>query len=165
MRLESLSKNVVKIMQVLTKNDGLVKLLINDVPNPFDNSLPPIKNPSELINPKSKFCKIKPYPFEVDATTEDGSYIRIYYNDAEFNENEVIAETRLHIDIVVAKSLWLIDGAMIRPYEILARVANMVGQRAVGDTIKIKFNGFQHLAVNEKFDAIRLYSEYYTVET
>ena len=164
MRLESLSQNVVKVMKSLTLNDGLVRLLVNNNNNPFDASLPVIQNPAELINPKSKFCKIKPYPFEIEATTEDGSYIRVYYNDAEFNENEVIAETRLHIDIIVAKSLWLIDGAKVRPYEIMARVMNQIGQRAVGDTIKLKINGFQHLTVNDRFDAIRIYSEYYTVE-
>ncbi|QOV08240.1 putative tail terminator protein [Bacillus phage Kirov] len=165
MRLDSLSKNVVKVMKTLCLNEGLVKLLANNQYNPFDTSIPVIKNPYDLINPNSVNCKIKPFPFEVEATTQDGSYIRVYYNDAEFNENEVIAETRLHIDIICAKSLWLIEGSMIRPYEILARVTNMVGQRAVGNNIKLKFNGFQHLAVNEKFDAIRLYSDYFTVET
>lgn len=154
-------------MSELSKNDGLAKLLVNNVSNPFSSDLPQIDN-SKLINPKSNLCRIYPYPFDPEAQVEDASFIRVYYNNGEFNENEIISETLIHIDIIVAKNLWLInDGqrSMIRPYEIVSRVTDMVGKRSLNTTIKLDFNGWRHLAVNTKFDAIRLYSEYYTIET
>lgn len=167
MKLESMSKNIVKIMGELIKNDGLNMLLVNNVSNPFDPTLPEI-NPKKLIVPNNPFSKIYPYPFDPDATTTDASFIRVYYNDGAFNANEVIAEAQLHIDVIVAKSLWLIDDgtdALIRPYEIAGRVITMLGATSVGSKIKLKFDGYQHLYVNPKFDAIRLYANYMSVET
>lgn len=166
MRFDSLSKNIVQIMIELSRNDGLAKLLIHNEDNPFSSTLPVIDK-TKLANPQSDLCRIHPFPFDPEAVTEDSSFIRVYYNDGEFGSNEVISETRLHIDIVVAKSLWLInDGekSMIRPYEIMSRVIDMVGKRGLGTSIKLSMDGFQHLAVNTKFDAIRIYSEYFTVE-
>jgi hypothetical protein len=150
-------------------------LLINN-----NNSLPLLRDGDKLsekvtdtirrnlINPTSPDGKIFPYPFDTDATEVDGSFIRVYYNDGEFDSSEVIAESQLHIDIVVAKSLWLInDGqrSMIRPYEIMGRVIDMIGGRGLSTTIKLDVKGYQHLYVNTKFDCIRIYCEYFSVET
>jgi hypothetical protein len=165
-RLGSLSKNVVTIMDELAKNDGLARLLVNDVSNPFSESLPTIDK-SKLANQKSELCRIHPFPFDPEAQTEDSSFLRVYYPNGEFNKNEVIAETQINIDIIIAKSLWLIDDGqrkLIRPYEIMSRVTDMIGKRSIGTAIRLEFKGWNHLAVNTKFDAIRLYSEYMSVE-
>lgn len=166
MKMETMSKNVVAVMQELSKNEGLARLLVNNDPNPFTKAITFDK--SRLINPNAVECKIFPYPFETDATTVDNSFIRVYYNNGDFSDNEVIAESQLHIDIVVAKSLWLVnDGqrSLLRPYEIMGRVIDLVGKRSNNNTIKLKFEGYQHLYVNPKFDAIRLYSNYMSIET
>jgi hypothetical protein len=160
-----MSKNIVNIMLQLSYSDGLVKLLVNNVDNPFSSSLPVINN-SQLINPDSIDARIFPYPFDPEAQIEDSSFIRVYYNNGEF-DGEIIAESQLHIDIIVAKSLWLINNegrSLIRPYEIMGLVTDLLGTRSNNDTLKLKFTGWQHLAVNTKFDAIRLYSEYMSVE-
>jgi hypothetical protein len=162
MRLDSLSKNIVNIMKSLANNEGLARLLLHNVPNPEYQTAPEQKN--NIANPSSEYCRIFPYPFDPEAQIEDQCFIRVYYNDGEFNENEVISETRLHIDIICAKSLWLVQGGKIRPYEIMALVTDMIGKRGLNTTIKLKFDCWQHLAVNTKFDCIRLYSEYWTVE-
>lgn len=167
MKMESMSSNIVNIMFELTKNEGLARLLVNDVSNPFDSTLPVIDR-NKLIVPDSSISKIFPYPFDPEVTDEDGSFIRVYYNDGEFNSNETIAESQIHIDIIVSKSLWLVnDGerSLIRPYEIMGRVVDMVGRRGLSKTIKLKFDGWQHLYVNTKFDAIRLYGNYMSVES
>lgn len=163
-KIYNLSKNIVQVMQILKENDGLAELLLNDIKNPFSV---PVKDKDELINPNSQNCRIKPFPFDPEAQIEDSSFIRVYYNTGDFNENETIQEMELHIDIIVAKSLWLInDGrqSLIRPYEIMDRVVDLVGKRSINNLIRLKFDGWQHLSVNTKFDAIRLYSEYYSVE-
>lgn len=165
MKMETMSKNVVNIMKQLSKSDGLSRLLVNNNDEPFKK---PVPNGYKLINPASPDAKILPYPFDVDATTADGSFIRVYYNDGEFNENEVIAESQLHIDIICAKNLWLIndgENSLIRPYEMMGRVIDLVGRRSINSTIRLTITGYQHLYINQKFDAIRLYCEYMTVET
>lgn len=167
MKLETMSKNIVSIMFTLAKNEMLGRLIVHDVSNPYDLSL---SKPSvaDLIKPDGISSKIFPYPFDPDATTLDGSFIRVYYNDGDFNDNEVIAESAIHIDIIVSKNLWLInngDDSIIRPYDIAGRVVDLVGRRSIGNGVKIKFKGYQHLYINTKYDCIRLYSEYMSVET
>ncbi|AYP68253.1 virion structural protein [Bacillus phage vB_BcoS-136] len=165
-RLESLSKNVVKTMEELSKNEGLARLLVNHEENPFEKSVG--DNRRNLINPKSKICKIFPYPFDVEATVEQGAFIRVYYNDGEFDETEVISETHLYIDVIVSKDLWLINNgsdSLIRPYEIMSRITDMIGKRSANSNIRLNIEGWRHLAINTKFDAIRLYCNNFTVET
>lgn len=166
MKLETMSKNIVTIMKELSMNQGLARLLYYNKSNPFDQSLPNV-NGNDLIKPTSPSARIFPYPFDPEAQIEDGSFIRVYYNLGEFNKNEVIAQSELHIDIIVAKSLWLInDGerSLIRPYEIMGRIIDTIGRRGLSTAIKLNFEGWQHLAVNAKFDAIRLYANYMSVE-
>ena len=166
MRKESMSNNIIDIMLALARNEGLLRLIVN-------NDDEPMKTPVELttkqlINPKDYHAKILPLPFDVDATEDEGTFLRVYYNDGELNENEVISESQIHIDIICAKSLWLInDGnkSLIRPYEIMGRVMDMLGRRSVNPTIKLHFNSYQHLYINSKYDAIRLYCEYMSIET
>lgn len=165
MKLVSLSKNIVDIMIQLSNNDGLAMLLANNDDNPFSPTLPAV-NKLKLLIPDSPDAKIFPYPFDPEAQIEDSSFIRAYYNNGDF-DGEIIAESQLHIDIIVAKSLWLInhDGrSLIRPYEIMGRITDILGSRSNNNTIRLKFTGWQHLAVNSKFDAIRLYCEYMSVE-
>lgn len=166
-KLNNLSKNIVDIMNQLAKNEALARLLTHNVSNPFDSNLPAI-NKKNLITPDSATSKIFPVPFDPDANIVDTSFIRVYYNKGDFDSSETIQEMALFIDIVVAKSLWLInDGkrSLIRPYEIMERVIDMVGKKSVGASTKVTFDGWQHLAVNTKFDAIRLYSSYWNVES
>lgn len=166
MKLETMSKNIVGVMMTLAKNEMLGRLLIHDINNPYDLSLPK-PDVSNLVKPDSSTAKIFPYPFDPEATTHNGSFIRIYYNDGDFNSNETIAESQLHIDIIVSKDLWLINNgeeSLIRPYDIAGRVVDLVGRRSINSTVKLKFTGYQHLYVNRKFDCIRLYAEYMSVE-
>ena len=163
-KVNNLSKNIVDIMTALSQNQGLAQLLVNNEQNPFQKQ---ITNLKDIARPSSDICRIYPYPFDPEAQIEDSSFIRVYYNQAEFNSNETIQEMDLHIDIIVAKNLWLINDnsrPLIRPYEIMDRVIDIVGKRSINNLISVKFDGWQHLAVNTKFDAIRLYSQYYSVE-
>jgi hypothetical protein len=162
-----MSTNMVKLINALSKNEAIKRLLAHDVSNPFSETLPAI-DPKVIFNPDNPLSKIRPQPFNVGTVTEDGSFIRLYYNRGEFDESEAIVESAIVIDIIVAESLWLInDGqkSLVRPYEIMGRIVDMLGKRAIPTTpLRINFNGWQHFAVNEKFGAIRLYCDYYSVE-
>lgn len=186
MKLETMSRNVVDIMFTLARNEMLGRILAHDVQNPYeikrdtDGSkmidsdgnyifVLPKPEPIELIKPDSSKARIFPYPFDPEATEMDGSFIRVYYNSGEFSPEEVIAESQIHIDIIVSKSLWLINNdnneSLIRAYDIMGRVVDLVGRRSVGRHAKVKFTGYSHLYVNTKFDAIRLYAQYMSVES
>ena len=163
MRTESMSKNIISILTELSYNDGLNRLLLNNTKNPFE--APVVTNLQKLI----QSGKMLPYPFDVEATTSDGALIRVYYNDGELDSAEVISESQIHIDIICARNLWLINDVngqpLIRPYEMLSRIIDSVGKRSVKSAIKLDIKGYQHLYINSKFDAIRLYCEYMSVET
>lgn len=164
MKLESMSKNIVSILESLSKNEELRRVLALDVKNPYDRSNPS-PTAKELLKEGGANQRLFPYPFDLEATTLEGSFIRVYYNDFDFNSNEVIMESELHIDIIVSKSLWTINNgkeSFIRPYDLASRVISLVGRRSVGAHRKIEFTGGTHMYVNTKFDCIRLYAKYFT---
>lgn len=160
MKMELMSKNIVGMMQELIKNQGLVRLIANDDSEPLVKN---INNPSGLL-----MNRIHPVPFDIDATTLDGTFIRIYYNQGDIGGSETITESQVHIDIICSRNLWLIKDDMkrstIRPYEIMGRVIDMLGKNSTNNTIRLEFNGYQHLYINSKFDCIRLYANYFEVE-
>ena len=164
MKLESMSSNIVNIMLELIKNEGLCRLLVSNDSTPF---VTPVSDRTILINPTSDKAKIFPYPFDIDATTADICEIRVYYNTGKFNENETIAESQLLIDVICARSLWLISDnnrSLIRPYEIIGRIIDMLGRNSLNTTVKLNFESYQHLYINTKYDALRLYCNYMSVE-
>lgn len=165
MRAQSMSNNIVNIMHLLSKNEGLLRLIVNNSNEPM---VTPVNlKTKDLINPKSPDAKILPLPFDLDAKINEGTFLRVYYNDGELDD-EVLSNSQIHIDIICAKSLWLInDGgkSLIRPYEIMSRVIDVLGKRSANSTIRLQINGYQHLYINSKFDSIRIYCEYSDIET
>jgi hypothetical protein len=159
--MQQLSDNLVRTMKELIKNDGLVRLIANDTAKPFDTT---VANPSSLL-----MTRIHPVPFDIEATTLDGTFLRIYYNQGTVGGEEVITESQIHIDIVCSRNLWLIndtDGSSkIRPYEIMDRVIDMLGKNSSNPYLRLEFDGFQHLYINTKFDCVRLYANYWEIET
>ena len=160
-----MAKNVVNVIKVLASNEMIGRLLQYE--DSYNMKLmKPI--PSQIMNPKNDDCRIFPFPFDVEATDVENSFIRVYYNSGGFNENETIAEAKIHIDIIVPKGMWLLNNgkdSLIRPYDIMGRVIDLVGRNSVGHSVKLNFEGYQHLYINTKFDCIRLYAEYMSVET
>lgn len=177
-RIYKMSDDIVGIMNALRYNDRLVNLLIIDEteasftndnrPKNFINTDDIDKKNIQIVKQDSAFCRIHPTPFNPEAEENDKTMLRIYYNQGEF-DSEIITESSLHIDIIVAKSLWLIydesEGRqIIRPYEIIDCIIDTIGRRSGNPLVSINFTGYQHLAVNTKFDAIRLYSEDFNAE-
>jgi hypothetical protein len=160
MRMQQLSSHLVKVMKELIKNTALVQLVANDTGTPFTT---PVANPDSLL-----MTRIHPVPFDIQATTLDGSFLRIYYNQGTISGEEVVTETQIHIDIICSRNLWLINdngNSLVRPYEIMDRVIDMLGKNSVNSSIRLEFDGFQHLYINEKFDCIRIYANHWEIET
>jgi hypothetical protein len=163
MRMTQLSTHLVNVMQELIKNQGIAMLLANDTLTPFDTT---VADPSKLL-----MTRIHPVPFDIDATTTDGTFIRVYYNQGQLSGDENITEAQILIDIVCSKPLWLISEvingnktSLIRPYEIMDRVVDMLGKNSINSKIRLEFDGFQHLYINTKFDCVRLYANYWEIE-
>lgn len=161
-KVNQMSKNIIKTMKSLSYNNSISRLLINELPDPYGRDLPSDFKSSSLVKQNSQYCRILPVPFDPDAKENDSVFVRVYYNDGKI-DGEIISENILLIDIVCAKSLWLIKGIdgneSIRPYDIMENVIDAVGRRSGNPDITIPFTAFRHLSVNTKFDAIRLYSE------
>src|SRR5690606_2235206 len=141
---------------------------ISGRPEGFVNTDNVRKKNLQIVDQSSTFCRISPTPFNPEAEEEDKSMIRVYYNQGEF-DSEIITESSLFVDIIVAKSLWLIydesyKKQIIRPYEIMDCIIDTIGKKNGNPLVSVDFTGYQHLAVNTKFDAIRLYSEDFNTE-
>jgi hypothetical protein len=156
--IELMSDNLTIILGELIKNQNIVKYLSYNVKNPL--SQPDVTLPAKnLIE-----SKIHPYPFDPITTSEEVVEIRVYYPDGAIDDSKAVIETGVYIDIVCAKSLWLInDGkSAVRPYMIMKELFQLFADRSVGTVGRLDFQGFEHLHVNEKFDAIRLHTHMVT---
>lgn len=172
MKISVMSSNIINIMESLSNNEHLINLLIidkneakfhgtKDRPKGFRNN-------RQIIKQNDEFCRILPIPFNPEAEVVDKSMIRVYYNQGEF-DSEIISESTLHVDIIVAKKLWLIydssiEKGLIRPYAIMEAIIDTVGRKSGNPLVTVNFTGYQHLAVNTRFDAIRLYADYFKPE-
>lgn len=177
-KMRYMSKSLINAMTALSQDEGLVKLLLNDEDTPLSCELPMnfvnsgksnVKKFSKIIQQSSSFCRISPIPFSLDIETEEGSFIKMYYQKGEFDNAEIMNSLSFNIDIIVAKRLWLIHDdltgeRLIRPYEIMDRVIDILGKNAIGNNYKMDITDFQHLSVNDKFDSIRIYCESYQIK-
>lgn len=149
--IELMSDNLTLLLSEVIEVPEIVKYLTYNQKNPL--SQPNVVSPSSLI-----LKKIHPYPFDPIATTEDCTELRIYYPEGVFDSSGAVVETCVYIDIVVAKTLWLInDGkAAIRPYMIMKYLFEHFHKKSIGTLGRVEFTNFAHLHINETFDAIRI---------
>lgn len=157
-----MSNNVVDLMNAIAKNKGIRRLLYINESDPFnsrhDEDIP---TRDEILSTRSEYGRIKPVSFNTDATIEDRSEVRVYYNIGRVDSSGKQVDANIHIDIICAKDLWLIENAIgrskIRPYEILSRISDEIGAQNKNSLSLGTMSQFQMLSVNEQFDAIRVY--------
>lgn len=153
--IDFISDNIVIIIEELIGIQKLSKYLIHNENNP--------QHQSDLFLPVKDLVgsKIFAFPFDPIATTTASSNIMVYYPNCEFQSNSVVALAPIYLDIVVAKSLWLInDGKpQIRPYMIMKEIMEHFNDISIDTLGKLHFHGFLHVNVNPQFDCIRLIAE------
>lgn len=157
-----MSNNVVDVMKALAENYGIRALLYIDKDNPLDKEhKEDVPNSLEIIKQRSDKSRISPVSFDMNAQIDDRTEIRVYYNIGRFSKEGRHIDYNMHIDIICAKNLWLITDVLgnskIRPYEIMSRIFDVVGQRNINQLNIGRPVQFQMLSVNERFDAIRIY--------
>lgn len=147
-----MSDNLTVLIEEVINIQEIVKYLTYAKTNPL--SQPDVALPAKSL----VRSRVHPYPFDPLAKLEDVSELRIYYPEGEFDGSGAVANTFLYFDIVVAKSLWLVnDGkAAIRPYMIMKHLVEHFRGRSIKTLGRVDVTNFVHLHVNEKFDAIRL---------
>lgn len=158
-KLALMSPNLILILNKILTNQTTVKYLNYNLKNPL--SQPDLTLPANSL----MLTKLFPYPFDPTATIEDQVNLRVYYPMGVFQNNEVVQETQVYFDIIVAKSLWLTnDGqASIRAYEIMRQIVNQFHGQTLSTVGILHFHEFIHLNVNSKFDAIRLIANMTTI--
>lgn len=159
MQIELLSNNIIIVLKEILKHQNICKLLY------YNNSTP--LSQEDLTLPANNLIlkKIFPYPFDSEVVTEDCSQVRIWYPSGKFKGGGNININNIFIDIVVSKSLFLIniDGKeKIRPYEIMKEILQIFNSD-ISTLGKLHFIDFFHLFVNEKFDMLRLRADFILV--
>lgn len=151
-KLELLSDNLVLIINKLLENDNLCKLIYYNSKNPY-NELP-ISNKNETL----MLTKIFPYPFNEKVETELGTQLHIFYPELEIQNNVVVEEVVVFVDIIVGKTLWLINDGQpkVRPYEIAKEIVNIFHDKSIDTLGQLDFFTIQQLNVNNVFSGIRL---------
>ena len=172
--IDRMSSNIVLVMEALAINESIFKLIYfkdgspmkHDIQNPVtaeDKKARDIFVNGDIKNLNSSHNKITPLPFNPEAQENDEIFIRVYYNQGSITNNEIIHSSQMHIDIICAKSLWLVSDevrgiALVRPYALMSRIMELVGNKNDNNEVKVgNFVGFQHLSVNQKFECIRMY--------
>ena len=157
-----MSNNVVDVMKAMADNYGIRALLYIDESNPLDpEHKKDVPNSLEILQPNNEKSRISPVSFNMNAQVKDRTEIRVYYNIGRFSKEGRHIDYNMHIDIICAKNLWLITDTIgkskIRPYEIMSRIFDVVGQNNINQLNIGRPVQFQMLSVNERFDAIRIY--------
>lgn len=166
--LNMMSNNVVDVMKALAQNTGIRTLLSVDEGTPFNpEHKSEVTGARDIITPNHELQRISPVSFDMDAQLDDRTEIRVYYNIGRFDTSGKWVDYNMHIDIICAKNLWMISDhvkkrSLIRPYEIMSRIFDSLGQHNYNNINIGKPVQFQMLSVNERFDSIRIF--YNTVD-
>lgn len=156
-KLELLSKNLISILNEIKKNQNLCKYLYYNTTNPVAES----DFDTSCLLVGCDVPRLFPYPFVVTSSDEEICKIHVYYPNGQF-VNRVVENSIIYFDIICAKTLWLTNSG-VRPYEIMTEVLNSFDELNIGTIGTLLFKRFDHIAINEKFDCIRLRAEAFTL--
>lgn len=172
--VERMSTVIVSVMEALGTYEAINDLLLYEDMTPLDNDKSrPIYDGEKITGQQvfdeglvykqgSKYQRIFPYPFNPEAQESDSVFIRVYYAEGRNDSSGKIVQGRLHIDIVCSMDYWVInDNAhklpLIRPYAIMSRINERIGKNNTFGYNLGNPSGFMHLAVNQRFESLRLY--------
>lgn len=159
--LKTISSDLVIFIGKLLQDNELIFLVGNDDIRPFEM---PKKSIASLA-PMGTDQRFFPYPFNVEYREGRRSQVHLYFPTMIFRENDIVEDIIIWFDIVVHKELWLIEKRadngtfqkLIRPYEIAQNIAETIKRVDVGEIdLKVDLVSFDHLGVNENYQAIRL---------
>lgn len=166
-KLDTLSANILTIMREISANKNIQKMILRNHLKPFEETIV-TENIKNIMNPLSSECKIFPFPFNPSAQTEENTTIRVFYPSGVFDSKLTWAENSVAIDIIVSRNLWLIvnedSNPVIRPYVIMSEIVDQLDQKRFDHIGALRISDFEHLSVNQDFDAIRIKATFDTLE-
>lgn len=154
--LDLLSPNLILILGEIINNQNLLKYIVYSDDNPLAQGDLDLPYKSILGGADGQLF---PYPFDSTTETVDKTNIRAFYPEGQIHGGQYTAETFIYFDIIVAKSLWLIndgENSQIRPYKIMTELINTFKGKSLSTVGRLIFHEFVHMSVNKSFDAIRL---------
>lgn len=167
-KLDNLSKSVIVLMNKISKNRDIMQLLLKNSDTPFrepatDEEIKQAKNPLDVVH-----GKILPFPFSPTASTKEQTTIRVFFPTGTLDSSSVWSNSDVVIDIVVARGLWLIKNERneyeVRPYRIMSELVTDLSNEVIHPMGLLKVSGFEHLSVNQEFDALRLFINFDSIE-
>ena len=151
---KKVNENIRSIIDFISKNSDLKKLIAYDNGNPLAESEPFIHN---LINDRV-YLSMK----IVTPDTNAKSYISIYKNYSNMGRKNDIYNRNvfINIDVVCHETLWLLDSGDIRPLLILDAIDSKLTDISI-DSIRgnLIFKDCKHLIINDKFSGYRFIYE------
>jgi hypothetical protein len=159
--LQTISSDLVTFLGKFLQDNDLIYLVGNDDIRPYE--LP--KKSVGSLAPMGTDQRFFPYPFNIEYREGRRSQVHLYFPSMTFENNDIVEDIIIWFDIVVHKELWLIEKRadnglfqkLIRPYEIARKIAEIIKRVDVGEIdLKVDLNAFDHLAVNENYQAIRI---------
>lgn len=161
MDLTRMSSNLIDIIEEVLKNQELVNLIGYNGNFPI---LPPnVPVVPKDIAPKGSKERIFPYPFNVDYKADVRTQLHIYYPSFRFKNNGHANEIILIFDVVVHKSIWLMQDnnkKVIRPYQICKQIVDTFKDKKVGQLGEIHFVDGSHTLINSDFEGVRLVAKF-----
>lgn len=159
-KLSLLSKNIIEIFMKLLENQNFCKLVYYRDNEPLINTNASVEL-SDLM-----LVNLLPYPFDTEVETESGIHVHVYYYTGKFKNKEIIEDNTIFFDVICSKDLWLITEngqSVVRPYRIIEEIANTFNTFSVSTLGRLEFDEFIHIAVNNKFDCIRLVANNFNI--
>jgi len=148
-----LSPALLDILNQAVQSQNLVKYLYYNTQTPLQGA--DITDVSSLL-----YNQVFPSPFDTTIEQEDCSQLRVFYQTGKIQNDMVVDNINVIFDIIVAKSLWLInDGngnSQVRPYMIMSELEKQFRNQSVGRAGRLLFQSFDHIMVDKMFNGIRL---------
>lgn len=143
-------KNLIKMAKKLTKNQNLMKLLMNTDLDPLD----PIKHP-DMIDGLSLLNKnIRFVPLMLIDDQKTTSKIVMLYDEGSINGNNPDNENMSFlVNVYCPFEEWLITGDNLRPFAIMAEVRKELQGARINGLGEIRYLGFNISTLTEEMGA------------
>lgn len=133
-RFAVMGKNTYKIIEKLTNNQRVCRLLKYQTRNPFDPNLPDVDG-VELLN--KQLCIV---PKIYDGSTEKMSYIVAVFDNFVINSlNRDYKISTVRFDIACPYDEWALDDQSLRPYLLMQEIDNMFNQKSMAGIGNLAF--------------------------
>lgn len=140
--LERLESTIFDIRQLLSTDETIVKLLLNDSPSALSQALP-TGDPNQNIIVAPVFDVTEP-PYDKN------TLISINIDKADYDHESVFLATLLKVTVLTRTELWELDDHKIRPMQIANNIIEKLNDRKLTTSHKLYFIKLDLAVLNDK---------------